>query len=111
MLAAVEHQRAGGPTWKTLPRTLHSADTIDMLRSRDSFVSTGQHRNRMSFGFKAAIVQQHAFSERLNDNIGDDRDLVNALIHKYDPVPMSGIKALSDKKAMKTLAELMCFEE
>ena len=45
----------------------------------------------MSFGFKAAIVQQHAFSERLNDNIGDDRDLVNALIHKYDPVPMSGL--------------------
>ena len=40
-----------------------------------------------------------------------DRDLVNAMIHKYDPVPMTTIKALSKKKAIKKLAELMCYEE
>ena len=54
------------------------------------------------------MIPFDAFAERLEQKIGD---LVNALIHKYDPVPMSTIKALPKKKATKTLAELMCFEE
>ena len=57
------------------------------------------------------MIPFDAFAERLEQKIGDDRDLVNALIHKYDTVPMSTIKALSKKKAMKALADLMCFEE
>ena len=57
------------------------------------------------------MIPIDAFAERLNDNIGDDRQLVNALIHKYDPVPMASIKSLSDKKAMKTLVELMCKDD
>ena len=57
------------------------------------------------------LIPFDAFAERLEQKIGGDRDLVNALIHKYDSVSMTTIKALSKKKAMKTLAELMCFEE
>ena len=57
------------------------------------------------------MIPFDAFAERLEKKIGDDRDLVNALIHKYDPVPMSTIKALPKKKAIKKLAELMCYEE
>ena len=57
------------------------------------------------------MIPFDGFTERLYQKIGDDRDLVNALIHKYDSVPMSTIKALPKKKAMKALADLMCFEE
>ena len=57
------------------------------------------------------LIPFDAFAERLEQKIGGDRDLVNALIHKYDSVSMTTIKALSKKKAMKTLAELMCYEE
>ena len=49
--------------------------------------------------------------ERLTEKIGDNRKIVNTLIHKFDPIPMSRIKALPDKKAISKLATLMCCEE
>ena len=57
------------------------------------------------------MIPFDAFADRLEQKIGNDRDLVNALIHKYDSVPMSIIKALSKKKAIEALADLMCFQE
>ena len=57
------------------------------------------------------LIPFEAFCERLNAHIGDDRELVDKLLHKYDPVPMAKIKALTTKKAMSHLCDLMCYEE
>jgi len=57
------------------------------------------------------LIPFEAFCERLNAKIGDDRDLVNKLLHKYDPVPMAKIKALTAKQAMSQLCDVMCYEE
>ena len=57
------------------------------------------------------LIPFEAFSARLIAHIGDDRDLVDKLLHKYDPVPMAKIKALSTKKALSFLCDIMCYEE
>ena len=57
------------------------------------------------------LIPFEAFSARLIAHIGDDRDLVDKLLHKYDPVPMAKIKALTTKKAVSFLCDLMCYEE
>ena len=58
------------------------------------------------------LIPFEAFSERLDAHIGDDRDLVDKLLHKYDPAaPMAKIKALTTKKALSHLCDLMCYEE
>ena len=57
------------------------------------------------------LIPFEAFSARLKARIGDDRDLVDKLLHKYDPVPIAKIKALTTKKALSCLCDLMCYEE
>jgi hypothetical protein len=58
------------------------------------------------------LIPVEAFSARLKARIGDDRDLVDKLLHKYDPAaPMTRIKGLTNKKALLYLCDLMCNEE
>jgi hypothetical protein len=57
------------------------------------------------------LIPFEGFSARLKARIGDDRDLVDKLLLKYDPVPIAKIKALTTKKAVSFLCDLMCYEE
>ena len=57
------------------------------------------------------LIPFEGFSARLKARIGDDRDLVDKLLLKYDPVPIAKIKALTTKKALSYLCDLMCYEE
>ena len=58
------------------------------------------------------LMPFEAFSARLTAHIGDDRDLVDKLLHKYQPtVPMTKIKGMATKKVLSHLCDIMCYEE
>ena len=52
------------------------------------------------------------FKAKLKNTLGDDRDLANKLLRKYEPtLPIKKIKNLTDAKMFKALADIMCYDE
>ena len=93
----VKKEKKGGPTPTIAKKTTPKKKDIVVIDDDDDD--------------EEKLIPFEAFSARLTAHIGDDRDLVDKLLHKYDPVPMAKIKALTTKKALSHLCDLMCYEE